>query len=62
VARKAFLVRLPEELLDELRGWAEQEMRSLNGQIEFLLRQALVRRSRGDAPLDRPRREDGSSE
>jgi len=45
-ARKAFLVRLPPALLEELRGWAAQEVRSLNGHIEYLLRDA-VRRRRG---------------
>jgi len=46
-ARKGFLVRLPPSLLAELRTWANQEVRSLNGHIEFLLRDAL-RRRRGD--------------
>lgn len=45
--RKAFLLRLPPELHDELRQWASAELRSLNGQIEFLLRDALKRR-KGD--------------
>ena len=44
--RKAFLLRLPRELHDELRAWAAQELRSLNGQIEFLLRDALKRAGR----------------
>lgn len=44
--RKPFLLRVPEELLAELRAWAEQEMRSLNGQIEWVLREALRRRGR----------------
>lgn len=44
-ARKGFLVRLPPSLLAELRGWANQEVRSLNGHIEFLLREALRRRT-----------------
>ena len=42
--KKPFLLRVPEPLLDELRIWAEQEMRSLNGQIEWILRDALKRR------------------
>ncbi len=42
--RKNFLLRLPPKLHEELRGWAEQEMRSLNGQIEYLLREAAVKR------------------
>lgn len=45
-ARKPFLLRLPADLHDEIRAWAEQDLRSVNGQIEFLLREA-VRRRRG---------------
>ena len=44
--RKSFLLRLPEELLEELRGWSAQEMRSVNGHIEFVLRDALAKRGR----------------
>lgn len=43
-ARKGFLLRLPPPLLAELRTWANQEVRSLNGHIEFLLREAVRRR------------------
>jgi hypothetical protein len=46
--RKPFLLRLPPDLHDELRAWADAELRSLNGQIEYLLRDA-VRRRRGGA-------------
>jgi hypothetical protein len=42
--RKGFLLRLPPKLLAELKSWAAQDLRSLNGQIEFLLRDALARR------------------
>lgn len=42
--RKAFLLRVDEDLLAKLQRWAEEELRSLNGQIEFLLRQALAKR------------------
>ena len=42
--RKGFLLRLPPSLLAELRAWAEDDLRSLNGHIEFLLRDALKRR------------------
>ena len=45
-ARKGFLLRLPPPLLAELRAWAGAEVRSLNGHIEYLLREA-VRRKRG---------------
>jgi len=43
--KKGFLLRLPPPLLEELRRWAEQDMRSLNGQIEWLLREAVRRRT-----------------
>ena len=46
--RKAFLLRLPPALFDEVRAWAEAELRSVNGHIEFLLREAVKRR-RGSA-------------
>ena len=39
--RKAFLLRLPPGLWKELERWAGAELRSVNGQIEFLLRRAL---------------------
>jgi len=43
-ARQPFLLRLSPELLAELRAWANQDLRSLNAHIEFLLREALRRR------------------
>ncbi|GJM22963.1 MAG: hypothetical protein DHS20C15_28780 [Planctomycetota bacterium] len=43
-ARKGFLLRVSPDLMDELRSWANQDLRSLNAHIEFLLRQALKRR------------------
>jgi len=51
--RKSYLVRLPEELLDELNRWAKDELRSLNGQIEYILRDAL-RRRRGKSIAPQP--------
>lgn len=45
--RKPFLLRLPPDLHDDLRRWAEAELRSLNGQIEYLLREAVRRRRDG---------------
>jgi hypothetical protein len=46
--RKAFLLRLPHDLMSELRGWANQDLRSLNAHIEYLLREALRRRKGQD--------------
>lgn len=39
--RKSFLIRIDEEVLSALQRWANDELRSLNGQIEYLLRKAL---------------------
>ncbi len=61
--RKSFLIRVRPEVLEGLRGWAQQEMRSLNGQIEFLLREALRQHGRtppsavepdDESPRDQP--------
>lgn len=46
-SRKAFLVRLSPALHEDLKRWADAELRSLNAHIEYLLRDA-VRRRRGD--------------
>ena len=45
--RKAFLLRLSPDLMEELRTWASHELRSLNAHIEYLLRDA-VRWRKGD--------------
>ena len=50
--RKPFLLRLPPDLLDELTRWAGDDLRSLNGQIEYILRDALKRRRHVDIPGD----------
>jgi hypothetical protein len=39
--RKSFLLRLDPAVLEALRRWADDDLRSLNGQIEYVLRQAL---------------------
>ena len=52
--KKGFLLRLPPQLLEELRRWAEQDMRSINGQIEWLLRQAVSKRRGGEDEAEKP--------
>ncbi len=44
--RKAFLLRIDPELWSELETWAADELRSVNGQVEYLLRQAVQKRKR----------------
>ena len=58
-ARKSFALRMSPELYEELRKWAAAEFRSVNGQIEFLLRQAVQERRRpsggaGDDSVNHP--------
>ena len=42
--RKSFLLRIDPALWTELEAWAQAELRSVNGQVEYLLRQAVQRR------------------
>jgi hypothetical protein len=44
--RKAFLLRIDPAVLDALQRWASADLRSLNSQIEFVLRRALQREGR----------------
>lgn len=49
--RKPFLLRIDPALWAELESWAQAELRSVNGQIEYLLRQAVVKRKGGAAAI-----------
>lgn len=42
--RKSFLLRMDPTLWDDLEAWAQAELRSVNGQIEYILRQAVGKR------------------
>jgi hypothetical protein len=48
--RKAFLLRIDPEVLEALQRWAADELRSLNGQIEFVLRRGLQEAGRLKPP------------
>lgn len=55
--RRKFLLRISPELWEELNRWADQEFRSVNGQIEFLLQRAVderLRKGRGRRSLQDP--------
>jgi hypothetical protein len=45
-ARKAFALRMDEKVLRAMQRWADDDLRSLNAQIEFVLREALRREGR----------------
>jgi hypothetical protein len=47
--RKSFLLRIDPALWAELEAWAQDDLRSVNGQIEYLLRQA-VQKHKGSKP------------
>jgi hypothetical protein len=45
-AEKKILLRIDNKLYDAMHKWADDELRSLNGQIEFLLREAAIKAGR----------------
>ena len=59
--KKKFLLRIDSALWDDLQAWAADELRSVNGQIEYVLKQAVAARRRGahsaqkEVARDRPR-------
>ena len=57
--RKAFLLRIDPAVLESLQNWANDDLRSLNGQIEFVLRRALQKEGRSPGRKARGR---GTSE
>jgi hypothetical protein len=62
MARKAFLLRIDPRVLSALQRWADEELRSLNGQIEYLLRQALGKRAAKSAATEDEVNESGEEE
>jgi hypothetical protein len=56
--RKPFLIRVDRDVLAAVQRWANDDLRSLNAQIEFLLRRAL--QAEGRLPSSGPRRDRGS--
>jgi hypothetical protein len=58
VAKKAFALRIDERLMEAMQGWADDELRSLNAQIEYVLREGLRKNGRLKAtpvePIEEP--------
>jgi len=44
--KRAFLLRIPPDLWEEVNRWAKDELRSVNSQIEYVLRESVRRRRR----------------
>jgi hypothetical protein len=59
--RKAFLLRLDPATYEAMQRWADSELRSLNAQIEFVLRRALREAGRMPAKEERTNEETGST-
>ena len=59
--KKALLLRIPPDLWEDVRRWADDELRSVNGHIEFLLRRAVIEHGRATRK-PRGKNRDGSSE
>jgi hypothetical protein len=60
--RKAFLLRLDQRVHDAVARWARDDLRSVNAQIEFVLREALKRASRIPQPPAAPEGADPGTE
>ena len=54
--RKAYLLRIDPELWAEIERLAQAELRSVNGQVEYLLREALAKRGIPPASARKPRK------
>ena len=54
MAKKAYPLRISAEVLDAVQRWADDELRSLNAQIEYVLRDALRKAGRLKPPGDDP--------
>lgn len=53
--RKPFLLRIDAALWRELESWAQDELRSVNGQIEYLLKNAVQQRRKKNLPEPPPK-------
>ena len=51
-ARKPFLLRIDPHVLQALQRWADDDLRSVNGQIEFVLQKAVNERLKKDKPAE----------
>lgn len=58
--RDSFLLRIDPALLNAIRRWADDDLRSINGQLEFVIRKAL--RDAGRLPEKTPRKDSQQDE
>jgi hypothetical protein len=60
LTRESFLLRTDPKVIAALRRWARDDLRSVNSQVEFLLRRALLDAGRLPQPSEEPPPEDGA--
>jgi hypothetical protein len=60
-AKKAFPLRISEEIWQAVRRWSDDELRSVNAQIEYVLRDALRKAGRWPTSKDRQPADDEES-
>ena len=60
MARESFLLRTDPKILEALRRWAGDELRSANAQLDFILRRAL--KEAGRMPTDKPNTSGGKDD
>ncbi len=56
--KKTLLLRLSPKMWEEISNWAEDEFRSVNGQIEYLISEALRKRKKSAQKIDSGKEED----
>ncbi len=54
MAKKAYPLRINEEILSAMQQWSDDELRSLNAQIEYVLREALRKSGRAKPTVIKP--------
>ncbi|MEM6638280.1 MAG: Arc family DNA-binding protein [Pseudomonadota bacterium] len=52
MSKKGFALRINAQILDAVKKWSDDELRSVNAQIEYVLRDALRRAGRLPSPTD----------
>lgn len=62
MARESFLLRTDPKILSALRRWAEDDLRSTNGQLDFILRKALRDAGRLPGKEKKPPKDNGAAE
>lgn len=52
-AKKAFPLRINEEIFEAMKRWSDDELRSVNAQIEYVLRDALLKAGRSPGKAEK---------